>query len=292
MTALRLAVLTPSYAPDVELFTILHESVMLHTQPGTLHHVVVPDRDHDMFAELNSGRLIVHRASTLIPRRFLAVPRANTWINARCPWPPVRGWVMQQVLKLAAAAAMEVDVVMLADSDVCLTRQLAEQDLVRQGRVRHYRVEGAVHDAMPRHLLWHKVTRRLLRLPSPPPPPLPDYVAPLAAWRPDDIRKMLEHVERVGGSAWQDLIGRELHFSEFILQGVYVDELAGTEDRWVTQESGCHCFWTDDSPLSSAAARAFVDGRSAEDFAVMISARSGTTLDVRRNALAHVLGDA
>ncbi len=38
----ELAVVTPTYRPDADLFAHLHRSVLEHTPADTVHHVVVP----------------------------------------------------------------------------------------------------------------------------------------------------------------------------------------------------------------------------------------------------------
>jgi hypothetical protein len=49
----------------------------------------------------------------------------------------------------------------------------------------------------------------------------------------------------------------------------------------------CHSYWTPE-PLDPAAVDGFVRGVAREDVAVMISAKSGTPAEVRREALASV----
>ena len=77
----------------------------------------------------------------------------------------------------------------------------------------------------------------------------------------------------------------QLHVSEFILYGVFVDEVLGEQREYGAAESMlCHSYW-DTSPLNLEAAEQFVSELPAEDIAVMISAKSHTPLDVRRTAL-------
>ena len=50
----------------------------------------------------------------------------------------MRGWILQQVLKLAAVAASEDDVVLLVNSDVEFLRPFTVETFVRDGVVRFY----------------------------------------------------------------------------------------------------------------------------------------------------------
>jgi hypothetical protein len=191
----------------------------------------------------------------------------------------------QQVLKLAAAAALEADVALLADSDVCLVRPVDADTFRRPGGRDHFNaLPGAVDEAMPRHLLWHQVARRLLGLP-PARPPLPDYVSALSVWQPAVVRALLARVESVTGRRWADAVGGCVHFSEFILYGVFVEEVLGRDGVAVSDDPLCHSYWLEDAPLDAAAAADFVAAAAATDVAVMISARSGTDTAVRRAVL-------
>ena len=284
----RLAVLTPSYAPDLELCRDLNRSLLEWAPPDAHHHVIVPRRDGKRFAGLRGPRTDVWTIDELLPRRMLALPVVNAWLNLRRPYPPVRGWAMQQLVKLHAAAELDVDLLVLADSDVVFVRPVSA-DTFREGRrVRYYRRADAVHAGMPRHVLWHDVARRLLGLPAADPPPLPDYISPLNAWDRGVVQALRDRIERVTGRPWLEAIGSELHFSEFILYGVFVEGALGSSAEAVAADSMfLHTYWAS-TPLAPRDAEGFVRGLTRDDVAVMISAKSHTPLDVRRTALASL----
>jgi hypothetical protein len=163
-------------------------------------------------------------------------------------------------------------------------RPVTEDTFESDGRVRFYRSDYAVDDEMPRHVIWHDVARRLLGLPPAGPPPLPDYVSALNVWERRVVLALRDRIERVTGRPWLDAIASQLHVSEFILYGVFVDGVLGTSaDVFAADSMLCHSYWGS-SPLAPAAAAGFVRGLSPEDVAVMISAKSGTPLEVRREA--------
>src|SRR5262245_27031194 len=114
----RMAVITPSYAPDLELCKDLSRSVLQYSPASVHHHILVPDCDLRIFKELRTARVHIHRASEFLPGSFAPVPFANLWVNLKRPYPPVRGWITQQIVKLAAAAQMDTEVVLLVDSDI------------------------------------------------------------------------------------------------------------------------------------------------------------------------------
>ena len=283
-----LAVLTPSYAPDFELCRDLNRSVLEWTPADVRHHIVVPARDREMFGSLKGSRTEVWTVDCFVPRRMLAVPRANMWLNVRRLFPPVRGWVMQQAVKLRAAAEIGPDVLVLADSDVLLVRPVAIDTVAKGGRVHFYRSPGAVDNGLPRHLIWHRVARRLLGLPPAGPPPLTDYVSAFNVWDRSIVAALHARIEQVTGRPWLDAIASQLHVSEFVLYGVFVEHVLGSSARVIPTDSTlCHSYW-DPAPLAGPAARHFVRALPPDDVAVMISAKSRTPLDVRREALSRV----
>ena len=114
----RMTVITISYAPDFELCVALKQS-LLENSPDTIqHHIIVPRSDLELFQRLANSRSHIICEADFLPRSFVRVPLSNMMINLRRPFPPVRGWIQQQVIKLAAIAASDDDVVLTVDSDV------------------------------------------------------------------------------------------------------------------------------------------------------------------------------
>jgi hypothetical protein len=281
----ELAVITPSYRDDVGLFPELHRSVLRFTSAETIHHVFVPERDVRLFAPFAGPRCRVWPRSELLPSRYRLVPRSDVYVNVRRPWPPVRGWVMQQAIKIAAAGVIEADVVLLADSDVVLVRPTTAERFLADGRLCLYRDERGVTADMERHVIWHRVARELLGLPAAPPPPLPDYVSPLNFWDPAIVRAMQRRITETTGLHWMDAFNSQLHISEFILYGVFVDEvLSASSTPPPSNITICHNNWQR-TPLGNDDALAFADRLGPEAIAMMISAKSRTPEDVRAAAI-------
>ena len=184
-TMTRMALITPSFAPDFELCVDLHRSVLDNAPDYARHHIIVPREDLELFGRLAGPRTHIHCEADFLPRSFVSVPFSKFTVNLRRPFPPVRGWILQQVVKLAAVAASEDDVVVVVDSDIEFVRPFTAETFVNDGRVRFYRKPGGVDERLPRHVIWHRVARSLLGLP-PAEPPYPDYIASLLAWDPTD----------------------------------------------------------------------------------------------------------
>src|SRR5262249_59899164 len=131
------------------------------TPSDTVHHVSVPQRDKHLFARYQGSRCRVLTSADLLPRRFLRFGRGDSYINARRPWPPVRPWVSQQALKIAAAGRIEADVVLIADSDIVLVRPVHADRFIVNGQHCLYRLADGVTADLDRHLIWHQVAREL-----------------------------------------------------------------------------------------------------------------------------------
>ncbi|WFE30191.1 DUF6492 family protein [Solwaraspora sp. WMMD791] len=286
----RLDIITPSFAPDFELCADLHRSVLACTPDSVRQQIIVPQRDLALFAQLAGPRVQVHPVAEFLPRSLVAVPGVNGWVNLRRPFPPLRGWITQQIVKLAAAARSDADVVLLVDSDIEFVRPFDADVFCADDVVRFYRKPHEIDQRLPRHVRWHEVSRQLLGLPPLTQLPLPDYICWPAPWDPRLVRELLNRVEEVTGRPWPTAIGSQLHFSEEILYGVYLDEVVGgAAVSYATDDMLCHDYSAEE-PLDATGIRAFLDGIGPADIAVMISAKSRTPMDVRRAAMAELAG--
>jgi hypothetical protein len=279
----ELAVITPTWRPDAPLFADLHRSVLEYTPDDTVHHVIVPWAHRRHFAGYASRRCRIWTHPELLPRRYVRFP-PGVWLNAGRPWPPVRGWIMQQAAKIAAAATVPADVVLIADSDSVLVRPTSADRLRVDGRTSLYRAQNAVHGGMHRHLLWHQAARELLGLPPAPRPPLPDYVSALGVWDPVEVRAMQRRITEVTGRHWLDALTGRLHVSEFIVYGVFVDEVLATPPP--SDADICHTYYGH-RPLDLTEALEFADALKPEAIGMMISGNSNTPRDIRLAAIAR-----
>lgn len=278
-----LEVITPSYAPDFELCADLNASILARGE-RVRHTIIVPPRDVRLFDALHGEATVIRSVDELLPG-LRRLPR-NFWLNPRRPWLPVRGWIAQQLVKLAAAAASESDLVLMVDSDIVFVRSFgAETFLSDTGQPEFYRLDGAVDEQLPRHVLWHEAAHGLLGLGPRPPTPLPDYVSCPCVWEPGTVRALLDRVEAVASAPWQRVVAAEPHVSEMMLYGVFVDAcLAASPVRHVVSDMRCHRHY-DEVALDEAELHRFLAGIRPVDHSVMISAKSGTDLDKRRAAL-------
>jgi Family of unknown function (DUF6492) len=276
----RMVVITKSFAPDFELCAALNQSVLDNSPDTVQHHIIVPRSDLNLFGRLASPRTNIQCEADLLPRTFVPVPFSNTSVNLGRPFPPVRGWIKQQVLKLAAVAASEDDVVLVADSDVEFFRPFTAEMFVRAGTVRFFCKPNQIDKRLPRHMIWHRVARELLGLP-PTEPPYADYISSPLAWDPMIVRKMLARVTATTGHPWPTAIAGQLHFSECVLYGVFVDAVIGAPaNSFASDDPLCLPYW-EQTPLNLDSAAHFIRGARPTDIAAVIQSKSRTPLSVR-----------
>jgi hypothetical protein len=278
----RMTVVTPSYAPDFELCVDLNRSVLQFAPDCVEHHILVPRSDFSLFARLAGRRTHVRCREDLLPGSFVRLPLTRFLLNLRWPLLPVRGWIEQQIVKLAAASTCTADVVLLVDSDVQFVRSFDAATFVRDGAVRFYRLPNGVDRQLPKHVQWHECARRLLGLP-PAPPPYSDYISSMVSCDPAVVRRMLARVETTTGLPWISAISRQIDFSEWTLYGVFVDEFAEPPiSAFVSEQPLCLGDWS--TAFSKERAEEFLANIASTDVAAMISSKSGTSLAVRRAA--------
>ncbi|MBT2567572.1 hypothetical protein J7I84_13865 [Arthrobacter sp. ISL-85] len=296
-----MAILTPSYSPDLPSFIRLHESVLRNTGESTRHHVIVPKRDLSVFRAISSPRLDVWSESEFLPKGFVTTDGvAALWrripiaprsincsaINLQKPWPPVRGWILQQILKLSASTKLNCDAVVVIDSDVVLVRPMPVETFIRDGVVRLYEKPDGITADLSRHVLWTKTAYDLLGLPWRPQSTFPDYVGGIVSWDPQVLQGCLDRIQQVCGSDWASEVAGRLHFSEFILYGTYLRHF-GTERQgsFGAASTLCHSYWSP-SPLSEEDAETFVAAYPPEDLAVHVQSNSGTPSHVIESVVA------
>jgi len=293
---MTLAIVTPSYAPDFLRFRRLHESVVQHAPPDVMHHVLVPPPDVGRFSSIDSPRLRVLRQPEVLPKQFVTTTRLSRIphlprgyrvgaLNLRRPWPPIRGWVLQQMVKLAFVSTLDADVALLIDSDVLLVREFSEETFRREGSVRHYRVPHAVHSGMTRHLSWRQTAARLLDL-GKPSDDHADYIAGVVSWSPAIVRELLARIEAVSSLPWATVIGSQVDVSEYFLYDEYLAAMGTPAQKAFTSDQNfCHSYW---GTLTLASADEFLESMPATDIAIWVQSNSDTSESVLDHIAAKV----
>jgi hypothetical protein len=274
---------TPSYAGDLELLEDLHASVLRWFPEDALHLVIVPIRDLSAFAHLAGPRCHILAVPQVLPRHIHAIPGVNAWVNSRAPWPPLRGWIVQQMVKFGAADHVDADALVLADSDVVFVRPVDMRSFTARGAVRFYRLPSALDRSLPRHLTWTGQAGRMLGIPIGQ-PPYDDHIFSPITWDRRLVLATRQRIEEATGRDWATELGRRLQVSECLLYGMFVNDITQGQHPAETSDMHSQMYW-DEVPLDEDGIRQLLGRIGDSDIAVMLSSKSGTPPSLRRAAL-------
>ncbi|MEZ5409348.1 MAG: DUF6492 family protein [Acidimicrobiales bacterium] len=216
---------TPTYRGDREQFALLTESFQRYAPVGLIHQVIVDRADVPLFERFRHDRMRLTTAEDVLPGRVRKVTVAgrSAWVGTR--FPPVRNWIAQQLMKIAAACASDRPFVLFADSDVVFLRPFGIDRLTDGRQVALSRVR-AEFDDLPH---WRAASSRLLGLSDPGSLATVNYVSNLIPWRRDVARAMVARVEAHHRGGWAAAVARELRFSEYTLYGVFAEAVLGLD---------------------------------------------------------------
>ena len=285
------AMVTASHAPDFERCRLLCESMDRHVTGARRHYILVAGHDVALFRQLEGpGRMVVDERGILPSwlhafRDPTSLMRRHIWLSLRTP--PLRGWHVQQLRRIALAEKIEEDVLIYCDSDVIFLRPFDCATLSgSSGTVFYRKTDGIGADTPPTHRRWVANAGRALGL-DPNPVPAHDYIATLIAWRRDAVLGMCRHIEALHGRHWTSVIATRRHFSECILYGRYVDEVLSARDHAPTEDRLCRIMWNGRAP-GDAEMLQFLRGLEPHQVAVAIQ----SFIDVDPKRLRNLLTEA
>lgn len=276
------AMVTASYAADFERCRLLCETVDARVTGMARHYLLVAGHDVKRFAALQTSNRIVVDERDLLPPWLHAVSdpssllRRHVWLSLKVP--PLRGWHVQQLRRLALARHAGEAALVSVDSDVAFVKPFDLGDFWSGDRLRLFRRDNALAAGDgAEHAAWSLNAAKSLGLPPSPSPH--DYIATLIAWRRDAAAAMLDHVERVTGRDWAAGVARSRRFSECTLYGRFVDDVTGAAGHVHDGTERCRVYWTGPRLGDDALAR-FVDGLGPGQVAVGLQSFIG--IDVAR----------
>jgi hypothetical protein len=300
--ALDASVLTLSYSGDFEVCRLLCESFDRFAEENIAQRLFAPTQDLGLFAALTAkNRSIGSQDRDLLPRwlrkmpmpgprlrEALRLPRRNIYLS---PFgAPVRGWIAQQMMKIAACADSPTEIIVHMDSDGVFIRPLTIDFMARpDGAVRFYR--NPEKSELDTHRLWRETACRLLGL-QPSSIVAGDYIGLCVVWRRSIVRRMIARIEEVGGADWRRMLARTPHFSEYTLYGLFVESL-GIEaaGHWASPSAPVHCIW-EVEPETPEEETAFVEALRGEHIACLIQSTARMSFDKRRELLDRVKAKA
>ncbi|MES0883038.1 DUF6492 family protein [Roseibium sp. SCP14] len=284
------SIVTPSYCADLHRCELLCESIDLFVTGYENHLIVVGDEDLELFRHLNSPKRMVVPSSQYLPS---LLPFAK-WRGRRYWWSPriripVYGWHLQQLRKIAVAAAQDSDRVVFTDSDCVFCKPSDLRELVGQPRTRLFLTPGDVNMSRPDHIRWWRNAYRCLGYEA---PDLPgdDFIGPLVVWDKETVSAVTNKIEQVSGQPWWLCLARQRQFSEYMTYGIAVindPELMARHD--VVTSNLCLTYWEGDH-LDRAGLASILNELQPHHCAVTIQSHTETSVDlIRETILAEVV---
>jgi len=269
----HLAIVTPSFRPDLERCELLAESVERFAATDFRHVVIVPRADLHLFRErVGCFGATVLSEEELLPSWLLRVPLQRRWQLTPRGY-PVRGWVRQQVIKIGFAALSTADALLFADSDTCLVRPIGPDLVLRPGGA--IRLFADPEDGnLPTHHAWYRGACRLLGL-TPEDYTGFGFIGNLVPWAPEVARGLTRRLEEVNGRSWRWVLLHQRTLSEYVLYGIFVQKVLGFEKaRTIPDGSKLVLeYWRVDE-LSDERLRAFVAELTPDQLAVHIQSKA------------------
>jgi len=290
--ALSASLVTCSFRGDLDVCRLLCETIDRFAPADMVHWLYVPKADVALFADLASPRRRIATQESLLPwwfakaplpgpewRARLRLPRRNIYVTPFSK--PVRGWIAQQVMKIAAATQADTEIVVHVDSDNAFIRPLRMEDLARDGRARLYRHPEMV--ARASHRMWHEAAGRLLGL-DPSNFYGAEYIDQLVVWRRSVARGLTERLAQVAGSDWRIALARAPHFAEYILYGVFADRVLGLDEAglFATEQTLCLSRWTEGFD-NAAQESEFIAAIEPHHVACLVQSTIAMTIEARRD---------
>lgn len=282
------ALLTPTYARDFELCTLLCESVDRHVKSFGKHYLLVPDSDYELFSCFVSDRRAVIPASAFLPAWLRPMPRMfqrkrrQFWWSMRAK--PVSGWHVQQFLKIAAAMALPHERYCILDSDIVFFRDFDLTRFETPNTLPLFRVTNEVTADQASHSLWVATSHQLLGLPVPP-LPAPDYIGHIIFWDRDTTRAMVKRIEAATGCSWVEALCRTRDFSEYMLYGYFAEsDATSAAVHSAVSSTPCVSYW--EAPrLDKAGLNRLFSRAGAADVAFSVASFSLTPVEIIRAAI-------
>lgn len=281
------ALVTASYAPDLERCRLLCETIDRHVTGHSHHYILVASADVAQFRQLEGPRRTVVDERDLLPSWLRSFPdplfrfRKRVWLS---PFTlPLRGWHVQQLRRIAIARHVAEDGLVYCDSDVAFLRPFDCRVIWRGGDLRLFRRQDALsREGLDPQRAWAASAGRALGLSA---AARHDYIATVIAWRRETAVAMCERVEEVTGRHWVAGIAARRHFSECMLYGRYVDEVLDGVGHFHASQELCRVYWSGPAPTDEQFNR-FVAEMGPEQVAIGMQSFIGTDIGRIRRLLA------
>ena len=239
------ALFTVTWRGDIFAFKQLCNSID-RWMPDVRHIVAVDHSDVALFSEFAGPFREIVDCSEFLPslHEFSLFGRRLWW---KFPFHIIRGWIYQQLSKIAIVSTFDEAAIVIVDSDVVFIRKLETGDIFDNSSVVYFRNLGASSGPPSQSSRWHDAAATTLGLPMRGYTGA-DYISGAVIWSTDVVRAMLHRIESIHGGKWLKPLLRHLRISEYVTYGVFCDHVSGPHRTLIspTPAELAHCSWNYD----------------------------------------------
>jgi hypothetical protein len=282
------ALLTSTYGRDLELCTLLCESVDRHVSSFSKHYLLVPDSDLPLFAHLQSERRSVIPASSYLPKWLRPLPgmvqrkRRQLWWSLRTR--PVSGRHIQRLLKIAATIVLPYERYCILDSDVVFFRDFDLSRFETPNPIPLPNMPDEAASNQPRHARRVETSHKLLGLPVAP-QPASDFTGPIVFRDRQTTHAMVSQIEAVTNLHWIEALCRASEFSETMLYGYFVQNDARFSGAHRPTSSTQCVRYREQPKLGKNALSGLLNGADKDDVAFSTASFPGLPVQTIRAAI-------
>jgi hypothetical protein len=279
MSKLKFCLVTPSYAPDFQRCWLLSKSIEQFALSRFTHYIIVDQQDYSLFTKLKNSYTEIIAKEEILPWWLNKLPfftKKNLWLSWKSL--PVRGWLLQQLIKLAIANYIEEEILVFADSDVTFIRPFDFHQYLQGERVRFFSEPDSVKIDDNHLPQWYSHASRLLdtRFPK---FPVSNYMSQLIFWRRNNVLQLHNFLEQTYQRNWIETLCNSWHLSEYILYGVFIEQvIKGNSGHYLDHQDICHNYWLE-KPMSNQELKKFFAEIKHHQIATMISAKANIPVD-------------
>ncbi|HSI11445.1 MAG TPA: DUF6492 family protein [Chthoniobacter sp.] len=224
-----ITLLTPAHARDYDRFCFQRESIE-RCGISIPHVVVVNDEDVALFQQtpFRKGLTVIATSQLLSPqiegrRRAGKLRRRNPlrwWLLRRGGW--IHGWLLQQIIKLAAPKVISTPLIVCIDSDTFFVDRVTEADFcMPDGRAHLYETEDDIDAEMAE---WPAHSMRFLGL-KPTGMKLARYTHSPVVFQREVLLDLQKCIEQRHRRPWDEAIADAELVMEYTTYGVFAREV-------------------------------------------------------------------
>ncbi len=239
---------TPTFAKDLERFTLQRESIE-KCEISLPHLALVNHEDVALFEKIPfKHNLRILSTKDVLPPHFEA--RRLAWGSRRRElryWrgrPAIHGWYVQQFLKLAIPPFIETEGIVCLDSDTLFVNRVTSDDFyANDGRIHLYETDDDVDLDMAE---WYAHSMRFLGENTTGRPIKRTTHSPVP-WNRQVVIEMLAHIEKRHGMFWMDAMlsmNRIMEYSTYGAYARYIDKFQRTTP--VRPDLSLYYWWGED----------------------------------------------